>query len=165
MKTCIECGESKPYTEYGRRSVADDGLNPRCRPCRQGYERRHYASRVDAERARRRSDVARYQTRNQAIISQHLATHPCVDCGEGDPIVLEFDHVRGTKVANISRLRLQGSSEQALLEEIGKCEVRCANCHRRVTHARAARASKNSDTSSIDRRRRAGGSEATIFLP
>jgi hypothetical protein len=56
-----------------------------------------------------------------------------VDCGESDPIVLEFDHVRGVKRGEISRLKTMVSLE-TLAEEIAKCDVRCANCHRRKTH-------------------------------
>lgn len=58
----------------------------------------------------------------------------CVDCGETDPVVLDFDHVSGRKSAGVSRMRT--SSLPKLLTEIAKCEVRCANCHRRVTTQR-----------------------------
>jgi len=48
-------------------------------------------------------------------------------------VVLEFDHVRGVKIWEISRMRVR-ASERALLSEIEKCDVRCANCHRRKTY-------------------------------
>lgn len=67
------------------------------------------------------------------LVWTHLTTHPCVDCGESDPIVLEFDHVRGVKTKVISLLIGDGSSVKWIREEIAKCEVRCANCHRRKT--------------------------------
>jgi len=69
-------------------------------------------------------------------VTDYLLTHPCIDCGEPDIIVLEFDHVRGEKKKNISNLIMQSYSLETLIEEIKKCEVRCANCHRRVTHKR-----------------------------
>ena len=70
------------------------------------------------------------------MIFEYLQGHPCVDCGEADPLVLEFDHVRGVKSGNISQMMAYCVSEARLLEEIAKCEVRCANCHRRVTAIR-----------------------------
>jgi hypothetical protein len=76
----------------------------------------------------------------RSFIDAQLATKQCVDCGINDPIVLQFDHVRGTKVNDVSRLVRASASEQAILEEIAKCEIRCANCHQRRTtlQARAA---------------------------
>lgn len=62
-------------------------------------------------------------------IEQYLREHPCVDCGNDDINVLEFDHVRGCKSYNVGRfgtLRFE-----TLLKEIAKCDVRCANCHRK----------------------------------
>lgn len=63
----------------------------------------------------------------------YLSAHPCVDCGESDPVVLEFDHVRGEKCHNIGHMLADGKSWTRISGEIEKCEVRCANCHKRVT--------------------------------
>jgi hypothetical protein len=60
--------------------------------------------------------------------------HPCVDCGESNPVVLEFDHVRGRKRMAVANMARQGYSIGAIEEEIAKCQVRCANCHRIKTH-------------------------------
>ena len=57
----------------------------------------------------------------------------CVKCGENGPVVLEFDHVRGKKKANITDMAHAGYSIKTLQEEIDKCQVLCANCHRRKT--------------------------------
>jgi hypothetical protein len=58
-----------------------------------------------------------------------------MDCGETDPDVLEFDHLRD-KRADISTLVQYGVSWKTVQDEIAKCEVRCANCHRRRTATR-----------------------------
>jgi hypothetical protein len=62
-----------------------------------------------------------------------LLHHSCVDCGESDPLVLDFDHVRGMKKRHVSRMISGGTSIETLRKEIEKCVVRCANCHRRKT--------------------------------
>lgn len=62
----------------------------------------------------------------------YLLEHPCVDCGESDPVVLEFDHV-GEKKAEIGKMISYSCRLDLIFEEISKCEVRCANCHKRKT--------------------------------
>jgi len=49
---------------------------------------------------------------------------------ESDYIVLEFDHKHDKKY-NVSAMHTL--SLELLIKEIEKCEVRCANCHRRKT--------------------------------
>jgi hypothetical protein len=59
----------------------------------------------------------------------------CVDCGVGNHIVLDFDHLKDKKY-NISRMIHDGFSWAEIKKEISKCEVVCANCHRIRTHDR-----------------------------
>lgn len=66
-------------------------------------------------------------------IIEYLLAHPCIDCGESDIIVLEFDHCRGDKKLAVASMIHRNYSWKVILEEIGKCDVRCANCHRRKT--------------------------------
>jgi|ERR671936_2466372 hypothetical protein len=63
---------------------------------------------------------------------------PCADCGvKYPPYVMDFDHVRGEKQVNLSRLRNSRLAWPKLVAEIEKCEVVCANCHRMRTRLRA----------------------------
>jgi hypothetical protein len=66
----------------------------------------------------------------RAYVAKYLSEHPCVDCGEDNPIVLEFDHVRGEKSYNVGWLINKNNSLNTLIGEVEKCDVRCANCHR-----------------------------------
>ena len=87
-------------------------------------------------RADRMGDYARARRRElQRLTLEYLREHPCTDCGEADPIVLDFDHLRD-KVANISLMVTQRQAWRVIQEEITKCEVVCANCHRRRTAQR-----------------------------
>jgi hypothetical protein len=58
--------------------------------------------------------------------------HPCVDCGERDIIVLQFDH-QGDKVMGVSDMVTNGRTWERILTEIAKCEVVCANDYLRRT--------------------------------
>jgi hypothetical protein len=66
-----------------------------------------------------------------------LAASGCVDCGEADVCVLDFDHV-GEKTATVTHLVRREVGLQRLRDEIARCEVRCANCHRRRTAVTSA---------------------------
>lgn len=85
-------------------------------------------------KAKETSKIARVRIR--AFISNYLKTNPCVDCGETNTIVLEFDHFENKKF-NISDAARKGVSMKKLEDEIAKCEVRCANCHRKKTYERS----------------------------
>jgi hypothetical protein len=59
----------------------------------------------------------------------------CIDCGINNHIILDFDHIKDKKY-NISQMIRDGFSWKAIIKEIEKCEVVCANCHRIRTHKR-----------------------------
>ena len=82
----------------------------------------------DIDKAKSRNK--RISEKNRTELFAYLSHHPCVDCGEVDPYVLEFDHVRGKKSNNITKMVMDGYSWSAIEAEIAKCQVRCANCHR-----------------------------------
>lgn len=69
-------------------------------------------------------------TKSRLLLYEYLSTHPCVDCGCDDTRVLEFDHVRDSKKADVAVMIRNGCSWSAIQAEIAKCEIRCANCHR-----------------------------------
>jgi hypothetical protein len=54
----------------------------------------------------------------------------CLRCGEGDPACLDFHHT-GEKEMGIAEMVVYGYGREAILEEIARCEVLCANCHRK----------------------------------
>lgn len=64
-----------------------------------------------------------------------LSTQSCADCGEKDPIVLEFDHRElKNKFKSIANMLSGHYSWRSIEREISKCDIRCANCHRRKTY-------------------------------
>ena len=77
-----------------------------------------------------RTNKLQNRINNRKRIIEFLKKHPCVDCGETELVVLEFDHVRDKKYT-ISQILF--STWKLVKSEMDKCEVRCANCHRRKT--------------------------------
>ena len=133
-KICQKCGVEKPVSEFSPRKP--DGYAPYCRPCKRVYDREHHANR-SVESLERKNRLAReLRARNYALLREYLQQHPCVDCEEADPIVLEFDHLpEFVKEHNVADM-MSNFGWESILREIAKCEVRCANCHRRKTYQR-----------------------------
>src|SRR3954452_5716530 len=129
LRRCGRCGHHLPIECFNRHG---DGLQWWCRSCFAAY----FRERGDTHR---RQSYAAKLARARALrarVLDHVRRHPGVDCGEADPVVLEFDHL-GEKVASISVLLSQTATCKAVEAEIDRCEVVCANCHRRRTATRA----------------------------
>lgn len=60
-------------------------------------------------------------------------TQKCAVCGETRPYVLDFHHINPEdKSHSISDMVSTGYSLKAIMKEVEKCEVLCANCHREL---------------------------------
>ncbi len=128
---CNHCGTEKPSTEFNWRWKSLGVRQACCRECQKTQKNKWYARNQPNERERLRKQKADNKATAQAFVWEYLLTHPCVDCGESDRRVLEFDHVRGEKRTAISTMIRNNSSLKTIQDEIAKCDVRCANCHRR----------------------------------
>ena len=119
----------KPYTErrYPKRGSSRKKKNHAKRE-RQNKKLREAAKSTPELRASKHKD-------NKTLVLQYKKTHHCVDCGESNPFLLEFDHTNvDSKGDGIDKSFAIGScyrtSEQALRAELAKCDVRCVSCHR-----------------------------------
>lgn len=91
------------------------------------------------DRNRDAINAARRQARadTRAYVAALKVALPCADCGSHFPAVcMDFDHVRGTKVANVARIVADANLDR-LKDEIAKCDLVCANCHRLRTSSRS----------------------------
>jgi hypothetical protein len=129
---CARCQNNVSVSSYSKRK--NENCYAYCRPCQTEYLHEHYVKNASIYKNRRRASGRRYFARDRAYVNDYLRSHPCVDCGESDPIVLEFDHIdRETKDAAVTNLVRWGCSLSRLQREIEKCAVRCVHCHRRRT--------------------------------
>lgn len=129
-KTCTGCGLERPIGEFPIKNKKSGRRGTRCRACRSAYGKLHYQNNRDRYCARPRAPRREQREPYWAWVMTFLASHPCVDCGETDRIVLQFDHRDGTTKVDAVGTMLNRESWGALLNEIAKCDVRCANCHR-----------------------------------
>ena len=106
-----------------------------CTSCRRAYNCAYYLGnkeKIEAARKRRRENGTRAGNREWI---ESLKAVPCMDCKHTFPsCCMQFDHVRGKKVRDVSEMLWE--TREVLAAEVAKCEVVCANCHFIRTHER-----------------------------
>lgn len=127
-RRCSRCEITKPLTEFNRHK---NGHQWWCRECFRGY----FRERGELHLRQVKSAKVTRLAAARAHIMRHFEAHPCADCGEQDPLVLEFDHI-GMKGGDVSNLVSAARSVSALQAELERCEVVCVNCHRARTATR-----------------------------
>jgi hypothetical protein len=134
MVKCYRCKRLKAAENFAWRRKAIGQRDSYCRPCRSEYGKEHYRA-----NSQRYIDLAGVKKHALALertryLIDYFAKRPCVDCGETDPVVLKFDHLRD-KSFDIGP-SLSRRNWDSILAEMEKCQVVCANCHRRRTARR-----------------------------
>lgn len=132
MKTCSLCKEELLDENFSKKLGR---LQARCRKCHSIYTRKNYVENRQyyIDKAKRRGDIKRHQHR---LIMATQMMNGCMDCGNDNLVVLEFDHRPGeVKMFNVGQ-QAGVVSDEAFLAEIEKCDVVCANCHRIRTNIR-----------------------------
>ena len=134
MKECTKCKNQKPLEEFNFKIKERNLRHSHCKDCTRLFVKNHYNRNREyyLAKAQKRNKYLRYQI--NSYISNYLLNHPCVGCGEKDLAVLEFDYTgQVPKLKAVSHLIKDQVSLAKIQEEINKCVVRCANCHRKKT--------------------------------
>jgi hypothetical protein len=134
MKICSSCSLKKAVDEFSRKGNA---LQSKCKSCQRTYHRLYYQHNKSRFIEKNRRNKNRQRQRLRGIVLG-VKQRPCQDCGGiFHPWVMELDHRAGTKKeAAVANLVSKGCPDARLLEEIEKCDVVCANCHRMRTYRR-----------------------------
>ena len=126
MKRCNDCKKEKNFGEFSWERRGEK-RSKRCKDCQKIRSKKHYKENSE-EYVKYRHNL---KERNQRYIYNYLKNNPCINCGETNPIVLEFDHIDPkTKEFGLGAAGQRRVSIKKIQEEINKCVVLCANCHR-----------------------------------
>lgn len=176
MKTCPRCGGERPEAKGW------------CDSCRSKYMKEYRKENPEQIQALNRSNYEKNKDSMKVAASEHHRLRgpaiiirntkivnaaknvPCADCGQRwPPEAMDFDHVRGKKLADLSRMSKTRYSVSKILEEIAKCEVVCACCHRIRTNRRRLSQSPSygatGNEPGFDQDRPPAGSGVEIRLP
>ncbi len=131
-KRCYSCKKNKPLSAFPVNQKRADGHGTMCKVCKKSYNVAYYAKTKDRHNPARIERLRRARIDAREAVCAYLRDHPCLDCGESDIVVLDFDH-QGDKTAEINAMIHAGRPWPEILAEVQKCEVVCSNDHRRRT--------------------------------
>lgn len=118
LKVCSKCnGDPKPIGEFHTRPNGKPYSY--CKACHRNYTHDHYERNKASYVAKAQRNNQRYVEKIQDWILDYFKTHHCIDCGEDDPLVLEFDHRDGeSKDFEIGKVIHRGWKLTRIIEEV-----------------------------------------------
>ena len=127
-KICSKCKQELPISEFRWKNKSQGIHHSQCKACQKAQEKIHY------QESKERRDAVRLttdlqKTNNLGIVDKAKA-NGCKKCGEKRLYVLDFHHRDPSVKEGTINHMLKSSSYNKLIEEIDKCDVLCANCHR-----------------------------------
>ena len=112
MKKCTKCGRVLPITEFNWRNKAKGTRRSECKYCHSDYMKQKYQEKKN-------------------IVQEIKSSCSCAKCGESRGYVLDFHHINPSEKDNtVARLTSNNYKLEKVYDEIKKCVVLCANCHR-----------------------------------
>lgn len=134
MKVCSKCKQNKKESEFNFKNKLRAILHSQCKECSRKSIKSHYERNKDYYLGKANKRNGKIRSETIVFLTEYLLNNPCIDCGEKDITVLEFDHKdRSSKFKAVSTLLANRYTLDIIKKEVQKCEVRCANCHRRKT--------------------------------
>lgn len=129
---CSKCVQEKDLEDFSFRNRKTKRRHSFCKDCHAQYRKQHYLE----HKEKYIKKALRWNRKQRQVLREYLfnvlSRSKCVDCGEKDIVVLDFDHLKD-KQFNISLMFRSRYSVEAIEKEIQKCVIRCANCHRKKT--------------------------------
>ncbi len=113
MKKCSLCQKLYDLTFFYYKKNGERHIY--CKICSKLKSKQHYLKNKKDYILRSKINKKKYIEITNNYILNYLKSNPCVDCGESDPVVLEFDHVKDQK------------NLQLVLEDTGAFQLRDLN--------------------------------------
>lgn len=128
MPICGKCQHDLPEDSFNKNKTKKNGLNNYCKSCMKVLRDAHYYSNKQAYI--KRAAEATKETRKE-FRELKASLGGCQACDETAVCCLDFHHLDPAEKDGTVRAMLLKGSPKKLMEEIGKCALLCANCHRK----------------------------------
>lgn len=127
MKICSRCKKEKELKFFNKNKTKEDGYQTFCKSCQSEYQKVYYV----LDRKGQLKRVRQRKIKLTTWFKEYKKTLKCTRCPENHPACLDFHHPAGDKKFNTGQMARNGYSKKKVLEEVSKCVVLCANCHRK----------------------------------
>lgn len=126
---CTECLETNPEN-FHFKNKSTGKRHAKCKKCFNEWRKLWYRQNKQYYIDNSRENYKRYRARNRENLAEYLKDKKCSRCPESESCCLDFHHL-GNKTDTVSDLSGKGVPWKKVLEEIQKCIILCANCHRK----------------------------------
>lgn len=130
MKICSTCRIPKDESLFHKNKNKKDGLQSQCKDCARLRDAKSYQAN-DRRKESIKSTRNFKREYNKALARRYKALCKCHICGEKEPVALDLHHTDPSQ-KDLNPASLYSYSTKRLKDEIRKCIVLCANCHRKV---------------------------------
>jgi len=129
MKICYVCKVEKSLHDFSKKKKNKDGLQTECKECFQKYQKKWYLENSNRHKVNVAIRNKRVYDELKKFICDYKLQNPCANCGFTHPAALQFHHHGNDKYMDVSNMVRNKHSKEAIMKEIKKCTVLCANCH------------------------------------
>lgn len=126
MKTCSRCKQTYPITSFHTKKSNKDGLQKNCKTCKTEYNKKHYIN----NKTKYKQKAKKHRAVLREWYIEFKKQLSCLNCGESDWRCLDHHH-KDPSIKEFTISLYYTVSKNKLLRELEKCEVLCANCHRK----------------------------------
>ena len=127
-KICFHCKKELPLDEFRWKNKAKGQKHSWCKECEKKRDKQYYQESL-TRKANVLENTKNQKIRNAVIVAQYRESG-CKKCGDKRSYVLDFHHRDSTTKNETINYLMKSGGEQTLLNELKKCDVLCANCHR-----------------------------------
>lgn len=128
-KICSKCKRELPLDNFRWKVKSQGKKHSQCKECQSKSEKKHYRENIERQQAVR--ERANFQKQANVEYVEYRKECGCQKCGEKRKFALDFHHINPEeKEDKIAQMISNNYSLDRVKEEMKKCIVLCANCHR-----------------------------------
>jgi len=127
-KICSRCNQEKEITDFPYKNKDKEIRHGACSECWKIIRKTSYDKNKETTLIRNKKN----KKKGRDWFTEYKSQLSCKTCGENHPACLDFHHKDPSKKdVEVSKIVSNTFSIEYIMKEIEKCDILCANCHRK----------------------------------